>query len=78
MFQAKKDLFAGTLLVGIINILDPINGIFGKKNTCNVRFSYWGIYFLDPLDPVRREMKIAWIKNCLLQSCLPQTLKFIL
>ena len=32
MFRAKKDLFAGTPLVGFINILDSINVIFGQKN----------------------------------------------
>ena len=32
MFWANKDLFAGTPLVGFINFLDPVNGIFGHKN----------------------------------------------
>ena len=32
MFWANKDLFAGTPLVGFINILDPVNGIFGQRN----------------------------------------------
>ena len=36
MFRANKDLFAGTLLVGFINILDPVNGIF------DIRFSILG------------------------------------
>ena len=45
MFQANKDLFAGTPIVGIINILEPVNGIFVMLD-----FQYLVYYsFLDPI-----------------------------
>ena len=32
MLRAYKDLFAGTTLVGFINILDPVNVILSQRN----------------------------------------------
>ena len=67
MLRAYKDLFAGTPLVGFINILDPINGIFGQKNEhlqCQI-FNLKGILlFSGPPWPCKEGDK----------SCLDQKL----
>ena len=74
MFRANNALFAGTPLVGFINIFDPVNGIFGQKNDLLVILDVQFRGYTTLFQP-RKELFGSKIACC--QSCLSQNIEFI-